>query len=249
MNILRMTDERAMGSEASRLGAEAIRQAITSRGRAVIIVATGASQFEVLKQLTQEPNIDWSLVMVFHLDEYLGLPVDHDASFRHYLRERLVLPLQSRINFVPVQGDADDPVAEIERLNALISKEEIDVCFAGIGENCHLAFNDPPADFETDEPYIIVNLDPACRQQQFGEGWFTDFNEVPDRAISMSIRQIMKARQLIISVPHVRKAQAVRDAVQGPITPEHPASILQQHDHCYLILDPGAAKLLSPYDA
>lgn len=244
MNVLRFSDERAMGAEASRLGADVVRQAISERGRAVIIVATGASQFEVLKHLAQEVDIDWGLVTIFHLDEYLGIAADHGASFRRYLQERLMMPLQNQPNFVPVQGDAGDVEAEIQRLNFLIAEEDIDVCFAGIGENCHLAFNDPPANFHISEPYITVVLDEVCRQQQFSEGWFATLDEVPSHAISMSIRQIMKSRCLIVSVPHAHKADAVKHAVQGPVTPEYPASILQQHPNCSLILDSAAAQRL-----
>lgn len=231
--------------EAARIGAETIRAAIAAKGEAVIVVATGASQLEMLEQLVKAEDLDWSRVTAFHLDEYVGLPVTHPASFRRYLAERFVAPVGGKVRFVPVEGDAADPAAEARRLGGLIGGREVDLCFAGIGENCHLAFNDPPADFETEEPFIIVTLDEACRRQQMGEGWFPSLEAVPATAISMSIRQIMKARRLVLSVPDARKAEAVRHAVEGPVTPDHPASILQQHPDCILLLDTASASRLS----
>jgi glucosamine-6-phosphate deaminase len=240
-----LPEAHSMGEAAAKLGAEAIRAAIVGRGKACIIVATGASQFGMLASLVTQPGIDWSRVTAFHLDEYVGLPVSHPASFRRYLRERFMAPLGGAPHFVPVDGEAADPAAEARRLGALIAQQQVDVCFAGIGENCHLAFNDPPADFTTEEPYLVVTLDAGCRQQQFGEGWFESLEAVPERAISMSVRQIMHSRLIILSVPDQRKAAAVRDALEGPVTPLHPASILQQHDNTILFLDPPAASLLT----
>src|SRR3712207_50306 len=217
----------------------------TTLFRSTIVVATGASQFEMLDALVAEPGIDWPRVTAFHLDEYVGLPETHPASFRKYLRDRFVSRVPRLGRFVPVHGDASDLEAEVDRLNALLGPRDVDVCFAGIGENCHLAFNDPPADFGVDAPYIVVTLDEACRRQQMGEGWFPTLQDVPERAISMSIRQILKSRRVILSVPDARKAQAVRAAVEGPISPEYPASVLQAHENCILYLDPPAASLLS----
>ena len=233
-----------MGRAASEHGARLLREVLARQGRANIIVATGASQFETLKCLVKEPGIDWSRVTVFHLDEYVGLPESHGASFRKYLRERFVDQLPQKPVFVPVDGDAPDLAAELRRLNGLIAAAPIDLCFAGIGENSHLAFNDPPADFETESPYIVVNLDQACRQQQFGEGWFPTFDDVPKQAISMSIRQIMKSARLILSVPDRRKAAAVKGTVEGPVTPACPASIVQRHPDCTLYVDDAAASAL-----
>ena len=167
----------------------------------------------------------------------------HPASFRRYLRERFVAPLNGAPAFIPVDGEGD-PQAETQRLNALIAGRRIDVCFAGIGENCHLAFNDPPADFDTEAPYIVVTLDEACRRQQLGEGWFASLEAVPERAISMSIRQILKSELIVLSVSDTRKAQAVRDALEGPVSNLHPASILQTHKRTVLFIDPPAAALL-----
>jgi glucosamine-6-phosphate deaminase len=236
-------DKNELGRQAAAFGAEAIRTAIARHGEATIIVATGASQFEMLQNLVVAEGIDWSKVTAFHLDEYVGLPESHPASFRGYLRERFLAPLAVKPAFNFVNGEGD-PAAETKRLNALIAGRRIDLCFAGFGENCHLAFNDPPADFETEEPYIVVTLDEACRNQQFGEGWFESFDAVPEQAISMSIRQILKSKLIVLSVPDARKAQAVKDALEGEITPLHPASILQRHPNTVLFLDPPAASLL-----
>lgn len=244
MKIVVHGDGDSLGGEAAGQGRRAIAEAIAQSGRAAIIVATGASQFAMLDHLVRS-DLDWSRVTAFHLDEYVGLPESHPASFRRYLRERFVERVPALGEFVMVNGDAPDLASEVARLNARISKENIDVCFAGIGENCHLAFNDPPADFETEDPYIVVELDEACRRQQMGEGWFESLEAVPRRAISMGIRQILKSRQIILSVPDRRKAEAVRNAVQQPVSPLFPASILRQHPATTLHLDPASASLLA----
>jgi len=245
MKIQQHKDAVAMGLAAAAHGARELRAILARQPRANIIVATGASQFETLKHLVKEPGIDWTKVTVFHLDEYVGLPEAHGASFRKYLRERFIDQLPGRAAFVPVDADAPDLAAELQRLNARIAACPIDLCFAGIGENSHLAFNDPPADFETEVPYIIVNLDQACRQQQFGEGWFPTFDDVPKQAVSMSIRQIMKSARIILSVPDRRKAAAVKGTVEGPVTPTCPASIVQRHADCTLYIDDAAAAELA----
>jgi len=237
-------DGNALGEAAAAEGAAAIEAAIAQKGAAVVVVATGASQFAMLAELVTRP-IDWSKLTVFHLDEYVGLAADHPASFRGYLAERFVSKVPSLGEFVPVEGDAADIDAEIARLNARLAPLEVDVCFAGIGENCHLAFNDPPADFAVEDPYILVRLDEACRRQQFGEGWFPDLAAVPQTAVSMSVRQIMKAKTIVLSVPDARKAQAVKDALEGPVTNAHPASILQEHPATTLHIDEAAASLLT----
>lgn len=245
MDVSVHTDGAALGAAAAAEGAAAINAAISEKGSAVVIVATGASQFEMLSALV-EKDIDWSKVTAFHLDEYIGLPIDHPASFRGYLMERFVARVPALGEFVPVDGDAADIAAELARLNARLGPLDVDVCFAGIGENCHLAFNDPPADFSVEDPYIVVTLDEACRRQQLGEGWFPDLDAVPAKAISMSITEIMKAKKIILSVPDARKAPAVRDAVDGQVSNLHPASILQQHRATTLHLDPQSAALLAP---
>ncbi|WP_282609521.1 glucosamine-6-phosphate deaminase [Pelagibius sp. Alg239-R121] len=237
-------DKLAMGRAAAKDGAGAIRSAIAEAGAAAVIVATGASQFEMLDALVSM-EIDWSKVTLFHLDEYVGIAPDHPASFRGYLYERLIKRIGPLKDFIAVKGDAVDLDAEIARLNERIARESIDVCFAGIGENCHLAFNDPPADFRTESPFLVVELDEACRRQQMGEGWFVTLDEVPRRAISMSIRQIMNSGKLVLSVPDARKADAVRNAVEGEVSDLHPASICQEHADAGLYLDPDSASRLS----
>lgn len=236
-------DKDSMGLAAAQEGAAAIRDAIARDGRAAVIVATGASQFEMLEHLVRE-DVDWSKVTAFHLDEYVGLPKNHPASFRGYLNVRFVEQVATLGEFVAVDGDADDLDAEIARLNARIAAEDVAVCFAGVGENCHLAFNDPPADFDTEVPYLVVDLDDACRQQQYGEGWFPTLEDVPARAVSMSVRQILKSRKIILSIPDARKAQAAKAAFEGPVTNLAPASILQRHENVSAHLDPAAASLL-----
>ncbi len=225
-------------------GAEILKQAIAAKGRASFIVATGASQFDFLKAMTEKEEINWRLTTMYHLDEYIGMNADHPASFRRYLKERLVDAIRpGTVHFI--QGEADDPAAECRRINNIISRDKIDVAFVGIGENGHLAFNDPPADFDTELPYIIVELDDACRQQQFGEGWFPSLDEVPNTAISMSIQQIMKSETIICTVPDKRKARAVKQCFEGKISPLHPASILREHHRTFVYLDDDAASLLS----
>ena len=244
MKITVSENKQALGKLAAQSGIHAIQEALAKKPRIAIILATGASQFEMLENLTGA-DIDWSRVTIFHLDEYIGLPEDHKASFRRYLRERVVDKLPSLYRFVGVNGSADDIGNEIERLNRLIHEQEIDVCFAGIGENAHLAFNDPPADFTTTEPFLQVTLDEACRQQQLGEKWFNSLEEVPAQAISMSIQQIMRSGVLILSIPDRRKAQAVKMAFEGPVDNRVPASIVQQHPDCRVFLDTESASLLS----
>jgi glucosamine-6-phosphate deaminase len=238
-------DKQTSGRLAAETGARIIRNAIKNNGNANIIVATGASQFEVLSGLIAQPNIRWDKVVGFHLDEYVGLPITHPASFRKYLWERFVsklpLPLAA---FHYVNADKN-PEAECRRLGKIIAKHPIDVAFLGIGENGHIAFNDPPADFQTAKPYLVVNLDEGCRKQQLGEGWFPSFKDVPKRAISMSPKQIMKSGAIISTVPDQRKAQAVRNALEGPVTNKVPASIMQKHPKCFMFLDRPAASLLS----
>jgi len=234
-----------LGRAAAKTAAGQIKDAIANKGQANIVLATGASQFEVLEKLTAAEGIDWSRVTMFHLDEYIGLGGDHPAGFRKYLRQRFVDKVGELKAVHFINGDAPGPEQECERLGELISRQTIDVTLAGIGENGHLAFNDPPADFETQQPYIVVALDEKCRRQQLGEGWFKKLEDVPARAISMSIRQILKSELLIVSVPDLRKASAVKATLEGPVTPNCPASILQEHPNCKLLLDEQSASLLS----
>ena len=241
MNINISTSKQELGKRAALLGANLIREAITQKDEANIIVATGASQFEMLSFLIDE-EIDWAKVTGFHLDEYINLPNDHPASFRKYLKERFV----EKVNpgkFHYVNGE-QDPVEECHRLDQLISQHSIDVAFVGIGENAHLAFNDPPADFNIKDAFLTVELDEACRTQQLNEGWFNSLAEVPNRAISMSIHQILLSKHIICSVPDVRKSQAVASSLYGEISPEIPASVLQQHENTYFFLDQESASLI-----
>jgi glucosamine-6-phosphate deaminase len=231
-----------LGEAAAQDAATIINQAIEERDAAYVIGATGASQFEFLDSLAQAA-IDWTKVVCFHLDEYVGLPESHPASFRRYLKERVVSRIHPRA-FHFLNGEADDVHEECRRAGDLIAQQTIDVAFVGIGENGHLAFNDPPADFDTEAPYIVVNLDDACRQQQVGEGWFKSLAEVPAQAISMSIKQILKSRNILCIVPDQRKAEAVRATVELDVSPMRPASILQQHERVTLYLDHESSSLL-----
>ena len=245
MNIQVFDNKEEMGRAAAEYGAESIRNKIQDSGSANIILATGASQFEMLSALVGQPGIDWSSVTCFHLDEYVGLPLEHPASFRKYLKERFVDQLPSppaAFHFIDGEVDASK---ECQRLSELITATDIDVAFVGIGENAHLAFNDPPADFETEKPYLVVELDEACRQQQFGEGWFETLDAVPKTAISMSIRQILKAKQIVCTVPDERKAVAVAAAVEGEVSNQIPASVLQTHSDMNLFLDRAAASKMN----
>lgn len=237
-------DKASLGRAAAEEAAVSLRAAIRVRDKARIIAATGASQFEFLDALTALPDIEWPRVEMFHLDEYIGLQASHPASFRKYLRERLINKT-GMTKYHSLNGEGDVPQV-IRKVSAELAAAPIDIAFVGIGENGHLAFNDPPADFETEEPYIIVELDEPCRRQQVGEGWFKDLSEVPLRAISMSIRQILKAKEILCIVPDARKAQAVKSCFEGEISPLAPASVLCTHANTTVFLDQNSAALLSP---
>ena len=244
MNIKISDNPVELGKVSAAAAVEGIINAIKEKGQANVILATGASQFETLKNLVENTTIDWSKVVMFHLDEYIGLPETAPASFRKYLNERflnLVSPLKASYL---VNGETD-PEGECKRLNQIITDHPIDVAFVGIGENGHLAFNDPPADFDTLSPYIVVDLDEKCRLQQFNEGWFPSLAEVPKKAISMSIKQICKSKMIICSVPDSRKAEAVKNTLENKVSNNDPASILQTHAHCLFFLDKYSASLLS----
>ena len=242
MEIVISKTKQVLGKKAAQMGGELIRKAILYKGTANIIVATGASQFEMLKELVKD-DIDWSRVTAFHLDEYIGLPEKHPASFRKYLKERFV-DIVSPGTFIYVNGE-NNPDQECVRLGNLMSKHPIDVAFVGIGENSHLAFNDPPADFKTEEAYLVVKLNEDCRQQQMGEGWFPTVSDVPEKAISMSIKQIMKSKTIICCVPDSRKAEAVKKTIEGSVSPAIPASIMRHHAAVWLYLDKDSASMLS----
>jgi len=245
MTISISQNPKELGNVAGAVAAELIRNAIAAKGAAHIILATGASQFETINQLIAEKDIDWSKVVMFHLDEYIGITVTHPASFRKYLQERFLQKVPPLKAAYLISGEGD-PAAECKRIGDLISRHPIDVAMVGIGENGHLAFNDPPADFDTETPYIVVELDEPCRKQQLGEGWFASLEEVPRFAISMSIRQIMKSTCIICSVPDSRKAMAVKNTLEQPVSNLYPASILRSHNDCRFYLDKYSAELLSP---
>ncbi len=243
MKIRQFRDKRALGRAAANQAAELIRRAIAARGRARILVATGGSQFEFLEELTATPDVAWAQVEMFHLDEYVGLSAEHPASFRKYLLDRVIRKTGIR-DYHLLDGDAD-PAQVCREIGAKLTAAPVDVAFAGIGENGHLAFNDPPADFATETPYLIVPLDDACRRQQVGEGWFRTLADVPERAISISVRQLLKAAALVCVVPDARKAVAVQRCLEGPLSPLAPASILRTHPDVTLYLDEPAAALLA----
>ena len=236
-------DSTSLARAAADHAAAAMQAAIKAEDRCRVVVATGASQFPFLERLTARRDIEWSKVEAFHLDEYVGLPITHPGSFRKMLIDRFVRPTGIR-NFHFVEGDGPDIASAVRELGTILNSAPIDLAFVGIGENGHIAFNDPPANFETEEPYLIVELDEACRRQQVGEGWFENFAQVPTRAISMP-RQILKACEIIAAVPDQRKAQAVRACLEGPISPMFPASILRQHPNTTLYLDRNSASLLN----
>ena len=238
-----LADKYSLGRAASDHAARSLRQAIRDQGTARIIAATGASQFEFLEALTSTPGIDWEHVELFHLDEYVGLPITHPASFRKYLLDRL-FHKTGITRYHLLDGEGDPKVAAMNAGHELLLRP-VDLAFVGIGENGHLAFNDPPADFEVEEPYLIVELDDACRQQQVNEGWFPKLADVPKKAISMTVRQIMRAREIIAVVPDARKAHAVKCCLEGEVGPMAPASILRDHANTTIYLDTNSASLLS----
>jgi len=244
--LLRVFNDKAsLGDAAAEQASTAIRRAIAEHGHARIIAATAASQLEFLAALTKAPGIDWSRVEAFHLDEYIGLPITHPGSFRKMLLEQLITKTGiPHYHLLP--GDASDPGAAVREISKELALAPIDIAFLGIGENGHIAFNDPPADFDTEVPYIIVTLDEACRRQQVGEAWFSDISMVPKQAISMSARQILKAREILAVVPDQRKAAAVKACFEGDISPTAPASILRRHPNATVYLDTHSAALLGP---
>jgi len=243
MDIIVSENNSESGEKAGKSAAEKIKKTIAENGQANIILATGSSQFETISNLLKDRAIEWSKVNMFHLDEYIGLSETHQASFRKYLTERFITQVPALMSYTLINGEGDID-EELKRLSEKISQHPIDVALVGIGENGHLAFNDPPADFETGQAYIVVDLDMACRQQQLGEGWFNSLAEVPQKAISMSIKQIMLSKSIVCSVPDLRKAEAVKNTIKQEVSPLFPASILQNHPDCELYLDVDSASLI-----
>jgi len=246
MKINIYNNKKETSKKAALQAASILNKVIHQKGMATFIIATGVSQLDFIEYLITEGNVDWSKTRMFHLDEYIGLPETHPASLRRYLKEKFISKVDriKEINFI--NGDAADPQKECERLNQILKNEIVDIAFVGIGENGHLAFNDPPADFEIEDPFLIVNLDDKCRKQQVGEGWFDSIEDVPQQAISMSIKQIMKSKNIVCTVPGERKAQAVKDCLgSDKISPMYPSSILKKHKNCFVFLDFNSAKYLS----
>jgi glucosamine-6-phosphate deaminase len=246
MKVFIFPNRQAMSEAAARHVASSLARAIAAQGDVRMVPATAASQLDFQRALIRQPGIDWSGVEVFQLDEYIGLADSHPASFRSMLRTNLIDPTSlGRYHLIEISAGSDPDVART-RLNRAIAERPVDLAVLGIGENAHLAFNDPPADFETTEPYIVVSLDEACRTQQVGEGWFPRLEDVPTTAVTMSVRQMLSARELVVIVPDQRKAAAVRAALESPVDPNVPASILRTHDNVTLYLDEAAASAVDP---
>lgn len=230
-----------LGSQAAKKIAVLLNEVVARQGYARLVLSTGMSQFETIDALTRE-TVPWEQVEMFHLDEYVGLPETHIASFRRYLKERFVsrVPLKAA-HYVSGEGDV---AANISALAAELQRLPVDVGVIGIGENAHIAFNDPPADFETQEAYMVVDLDERCKQQQVGEGWFASLAEVPQQAITMTVRQILSCRAIVTCVPHEAKAEAVFNTLTMPVSPQIPATILKTHPQWHLYLDNNSAAKL-----
>ena len=245
MEIKVLPEKQALGQCAAEKAAAILKHLLTEKDKVRIVVATGGSQEEFIQSLAAIPDIAWDRTELFHLDEYVGMSITHPASFRRWLQERVVDHVAPGA-FHFVNGDAEDLEAECRRIGELLTADSIDIAFVGIGENGHLAFNDPPADFETQDPYIVVDLDEKCRRQQVGEGCFKTLEDVPTQAISMSVSAIMSIDHIICCVPDRRKAEAVRDclAADAEVTNKHPSSVLKKHSQTYVYLDQESASLL-----
>jgi glucosamine-6-phosphate deaminase len=231
-----------MAAQVAAHAAEILKEKLAAQPLVRAVMATGDSQIAFLQRLTSDHTVDWSRIELFHLDEYVGLGEEHPASFVRYIKERIIAPTGiTRYYLLDGTRDVEDVIAEANRR---LQERPVDVSFVGIGENAHLAFNDPPADFETGEPFMVVTLDEACRQQQVNEGWFPKLEDVPQRAITMSIRQILKSERIVCTVPGIRKAQAVQTTLTAPISPAIPTSILRTHPNIAIFLDADSASLL-----
>lgn len=232
-----------LGARAAEAIAKYLTEAIKEQGYARLVLSTGASQFETLEALLSH-EIAWEKVEMFHLDEYVALPESHIASFRKYLKERFVSKVSLKAaHFVNGEGDVE---ANIAALTEELRKAPVDVGVIGIGENGHIAFNDPPADFDTDLAYKVVDLDERCKKQQVGEGWFATVDDVPKQAITMCVKQIMSCRHIVTATPHQVKAEAVLNTITKPVQPTVPATILKTHPDWHLFLDDASAALLLP---
>ena len=231
-----------LGKKAAQHAAKLLRQYIAQNGGARLLLSTGASQLTTINALLEEP-VEWEKVEMFHLDEYINLSQDHPASFIKYLKERFVakVPL-GKVHYVDTSGDVNEMIA---RLTREIRKKPVDVGLIGIGENAHIAFNDPPADFDSEEAFIVVTLAESCRKQQLGEGWFPTIDDVPTKAVTMTVRQILKCKHILSAVPFKVKAQAIYDTMTAPdITPMVPATILREHEDWTVYLDKDSSSML-----
>jgi glucosamine-6-phosphate deaminase len=242
MRIRISNDREALGRAAASQAAALIRGAIARQGRARILAATGTSQIEFLAALVREPGIAWGEVEMFHLDEYVGLGIDHPASRRRFLFDRLIA--KTRIGRYHLLNGEHDPEAVCRQASAHLAEAPIDVAFAGTGASGDLAFNFPPADIKTEKPYLTVRLDECCRRRQVEEGWFACAEDVPERAICISVRQFLRARAVLCVVPGAGNAVAVRRCLQGRISPLAPSSILRTHPDATWYLDRDSAALL-----
>lgn len=241
MNITLSENARELGQRAADLTARLLNETLAAKGSARLVLSTGASQFETLEALIQK-DIDWSKIEVFHLDEYVDLPITHPASFRKYIKERFADHVHPKaVYYVNTEDNLEE---NIRQLTEELRSAPIDVALIGIGENGHIAFNDPPADFENKNAYILVKLDAKCRNQQLGEGWFKTLEEVPRQAVSMTVYQIMEAKAIVSSVPHAVKAQAIHDTLTNELTPNVPATMLKTHPNWHLFVDKNSAALV-----
>ncbi len=238
MEIRICKNSEQLGKSAASYVAQVLKESIAEKGSARIVLSTGASQFDTLKALTEEKGIQWDCVEMFHLDEYVGLPITHGASFRKYLQERFV----DKVGALKAVHFVDGTVEGIAKLTEEIRKEPVDIGLIGIGENAHIAFNDPPADFDTKEAYIVVNLNDRCKQQQMGEGWFATIDDVPKQAVSMTTYQIMQCKKIVSCVPYKVKAEAVENTVKAKeVTNMIPATLLKTHPDMILYVDEDSA--------
>ena len=241
MKIKILNNSEELGRNAAKYSAEILNSAIAKKRYARIILSTGASQFDTIEALVKE-NVDWSKVEMFHLDEYVGLPEAHPASFRKYLKERFISKVNlNKYHLVDGQGNIKEV---INKLTEELRRDTIDLGLIGIGENAHIAFNDPPADFDTKEAYIVVDLDEKCKKQQVGEGWFNSVDDVPKQAISMTVHQILKCENIVSCVPNKVKAEAIKNTLENDTTNLIPATILKEHNSFALFLDENSASLI-----
>jgi len=242
MHIEILATRAEMAAAAASAATDLLLDVLRRKERVRLLAATGNSQLEFLDFVTANRAVDWTRIELFHLDEYVGLGIEHPASFARYIKGRIVDPTGIR-DYHLIDGSRE-PHETAQLMSSKISSAPVDVAFAGIGENGHLAFNDPPADFEADDPYIVVTLDERCRQQQIGEGWFDSIEDVPTSAVTISIKQLLRSDRIICVVPDARKAEAVAACLEGPITPDAPASALQKHHNAMVFLDRDSAALL-----